>query len=123
MLPQVWWIMSLLRRPLRMIARWNSRRIFPRTVGSLNALACTLYTSIFVAPLALRAAKQALSRAADLSLESGEGESLPLPAWLLTIFLGLDFEKASYDLLLTTKDRTEALEAFKAKRPPVFRGE
>ncbi|KAF8842737.1 ClpP/crotonase [Paxillus ammoniavirescens] len=58
------------------------------------------------APLALRAAKQALSRATDLPLESG-----------------LDFEKASYDLLLTTKDRTEALEAFKAKRPPVFRGE
>ncbi|KAG9317494.1 ClpP/crotonase-like domain-containing protein [Chiua virens] len=58
------------------------------------------------APLALRAAKQALSRAVDLSLESG-----------------LDFERASYDLLLTTKDRTEALEAFKAKRPPVFRGE
>jgi len=58
------------------------------------------------APLALRAAKQALSRATDLSLESG-----------------LDFERASYDLLLTTKDRTEALEAFKAKRPPVFRGE
>ncbi|KAN0097423.1 ClpP/crotonase-like domain containing protein [Tylopilus felleus] len=58
------------------------------------------------APLALRAAKQALSRAADLSLESG-----------------LDFERASYDLLLTTKDRSEALEAFKAKRAPVFRGE
>ncbi|KAG8218674.1 ClpP/crotonase-like domain-containing protein [Butyriboletus roseoflavus] len=58
------------------------------------------------APLALRAAKQAISRAGDLSLESG-----------------LDFERASYELLLTTKDRTEALEAFKAKRPPVFRGE
>lgn len=58
------------------------------------------------APLALRAAKQALSRATDLPLETG-----------------LDFEKASYDLLLITKDRTEALEAFKAKRPPVFRGE
>ncbi|KAG6378757.1 ClpP/crotonase-like domain-containing protein [Boletus reticuloceps] len=58
------------------------------------------------APLALRAAKQVLSRAGDLSLESG-----------------LDFERASYNLLLTTKDRIEALEAFKAKRSPVFRGE
>ncbi|KIJ70143.1 hypothetical protein HYDPIDRAFT_121610 [Hydnomerulius pinastri MD-312] len=58
------------------------------------------------APLALRAAKQAISRAGDLSLESG-----------------LDFERASYEVLLTTKDRVEALEAFKAKRPPVFRGE
>ncbi|KAF9247386.1 ClpP/crotonase-like domain-containing protein [Melanogaster broomeanus] len=61
------------------------------------------------APLALRAAKQALSHATDLPLESGNE--------------CLDFERASYDLLLTTKDRTEALEAFKAKRPPVFRGE
>ncbi|KAH7887579.1 ClpP/crotonase-like domain-containing protein [Phlebopus sp. FC_14] len=58
------------------------------------------------APLALRAAKQAISRAADLPLESG-----------------LDFERATYEPLLTTKDRVEALEAFKAKRPPVFRGE
>ena len=38
-------------------------------------------------------------------------------------FLGLDFERASYEPLLSTKDRIEALEAFKAKRPPVFRGE
>ncbi|KAH7930699.1 ClpP/crotonase [Leucogyrophana mollusca] len=58
------------------------------------------------APLALRAAKQAISRAADLSLESG-----------------LDFERASYEVLLTSKDRVEALEAFKEKRPPVFKGE
>ncbi|KAH7911567.1 ClpP/crotonase-like domain-containing protein [Hygrophoropsis aurantiaca] len=58
------------------------------------------------APLALRAAKQAISRAADLSLESG-----------------LDFERASYEVLLTSKDRLEALEAFKEKRPPVFKGE
>ncbi|KAF8450494.1 ClpP/crotonase-like domain-containing protein [Boletus edulis BED1] len=65
------------------------------------------------APLALRAAKQALSRAGDISLEFGEKELAPC----------LDFERASYNLLLTTKDRIEALEAFKAKRPPVFRGE
>jgi len=58
------------------------------------------------APLALRAAKQAISRASDLSLESG-----------------LDFERASYEVLLNTKDRLEALEAFKEKRPPVFKGE
>ncbi|KAG1761351.1 ClpP/crotonase-like domain-containing protein [Suillus occidentalis] len=58
------------------------------------------------APLALRAAKQAISRAADLSLESG-----------------LDFERATYEVLLPTKDRLEALEAFKEKRQPVFKGE
>ncbi|KAJ8473508.1 hypothetical protein ONZ45_g16265 [Pleurotus djamor] len=58
------------------------------------------------APLALRAAKQAISRSEDLSLESG-----------------LDFERASYEVLLKTQDRLEALEAFKAKRPAVFKGE
>ncbi|KAG1846798.1 ClpP/crotonase-like domain-containing protein [Suillus subalutaceus] len=48
----------------------------------------------------------AISRAADLSLESG-----------------LDLERASYEVLLPTKDRLEALEAFKEKRQPVFKGE
>lgn len=36
---------------------------------------------------------------------------------------GLDFERASYEPLLHTKDRIEALEAFKAKRAPQFKGE
>ncbi|KAF9464355.1 ClpP/crotonase-like domain-containing protein [Collybia nuda] len=58
------------------------------------------------APLALRAAKQAISRSEDLALETG-----------------LDFERASYEGLLTSKDRIEALEAFREKRRPVFKGE
>lgn len=58
------------------------------------------------APLALRAAKQAVSRSADLALEAG-----------------LDFERASYETLLTSLDRIEALQAFTQKRKPVFRGE
>ncbi|KAJ3518051.1 hypothetical protein NLJ89_g86 [Agrocybe chaxingu] len=58
------------------------------------------------APLALRAAKQAISRSEDLPLETG-----------------LDFERASYETLLTSKDRTEALEAFREKRRPLFMGE
>lgn len=58
------------------------------------------------APLALRAAKQAISRAPELSLEPG-----------------LDFERASYEPLLKSQDRLEALQAFKEKRPPVFKGE
>ncbi|CCL99896.1 uncharacterized protein FIBRA_01921 [Fibroporia radiculosa] len=58
------------------------------------------------APLALRAAKQAISRAPELSLESG-----------------LDFERASYEPLLNTSDRIEALNAFKEKRLPMFKGE
>ena len=57
-------------------------------------------------PLATRAAKQAISRAMEFPLEAG-----------------LDFERASYESLLHSKDRLEALEAFKAKRPPRFKGE
>lgn len=58
------------------------------------------------APLALRAAKQAISRSEDLALEAG-----------------LDFERTSYETLLPTKDRIEALNAFKEKRRPHFKGE
>ncbi|KAF8812276.1 enoyl-CoA hydratase [Phlegmacium glaucopus] len=58
------------------------------------------------APLALRAAKQAISRSEDLPLETG-----------------LDFERASYETLLTSQDRTEALQAFKEKRRPIFKGQ
>ncbi|RPD66767.1 ClpP/crotonase [Lentinus tigrinus ALCF2SS1-7] len=58
------------------------------------------------APLALRAAKQAISRVPDVGLESG-----------------LDFERASYEPLLHSKDRLEALQAFKEKRAPIFKGE
>jgi len=58
------------------------------------------------APLALRAAKIAISRAAELGLESG-----------------LDFERACYQPLLLSTDRVEALNAFKEKRKPVFKGE
>lgn len=59
-----------------------------------------------LAPLALRAAKLAISQAPELSLEAG-----------------LDFERACYQPLLSTNDRLEALAAFKEKRKPVFKGE
>ncbi|KAJ7228477.1 ClpP/crotonase-like domain-containing protein [Mycena pura] len=58
------------------------------------------------APLAVRAAKHVISRSEDLPLETG-----------------LDFERAAYNLLIPSRDRVEALEAFKQKRRPVFKGE
>ncbi|KAJ7929983.1 ClpP/crotonase-like domain-containing protein [Mycena leptocephala] len=58
------------------------------------------------APLAVRAAKHVISRSDDLPLETG-----------------LDFERAAYNLLIPSRDRVEALEAFKEKRRPVFKGE
>ncbi|KAJ7781032.1 ClpP/crotonase-like domain-containing protein [Mycena metata] len=58
------------------------------------------------APLAVRAAKHVISRSEDLPLETG-----------------LDFERAAYNLLIPSHDRVEALEAFKQKRRPVFKGE
>ncbi|KAJ8086843.1 hypothetical protein PM082_005668 [Marasmius tenuissimus] len=58
------------------------------------------------APLALRAAKQAISRSEDLALEAG-----------------LDLERTAYETLIPTKDRLEALNAFKEKRRPQFKGE
>lgn len=58
------------------------------------------------APLAVRAAKKAINVGISLSLESG-----------------LEWERICYFETLRTKDRTEALEAFKEKRKPNFIGE
>jgi enoyl-CoA hydratase/carnithine racemase len=57
------------------------------------------------APIAQAAALEAIDRALDVSLE-----------------LGLELEKVSYDKVLVSEDRREALEAFAAKRKPVFFG-
>ncbi len=56
------------------------------------------------APLALRAAKQAVL----------EGRELPLSQ-------ALEVERAAYDSLIDTADREEGLRAFTEKRPPVWR--
>jgi methylglutaconyl-CoA hydratase len=57
------------------------------------------------APIAQAAALTAIDRAGDVSLE-----------------LGLELEKVSYDKVLVSEDRREALEAFSEKRPPRYRG-
>lgn len=74
------------------------------TTGSVAS--ASLANTPHVGPLALKAAKQAISRATEMPLEAG-----------------LDFERASYESLLRSKDRDEALLAFKEKRKPVFKGE
>lgn len=57
------------------------------------------------APIAQAAALQAIDRAGDVSLE-----------------LGLELEKVSYDKVLVSEDRREALTAFAEKRAPKYRG-
>jgi enoyl-CoA hydratase/carnithine racemase len=58
------------------------------------------------APLAQAAALEAIDR-----------------AWSNALEVGLELEKVSYDKVLVSKDRTEALRAFAEKRKPAFRGE
>ncbi len=57
------------------------------------------------APLAQAAALEAIDRSFDVALE-----------------LGMELEKVSYDKVLVSEDRREALAAFAEKRKPVFRG-
>ena len=57
------------------------------------------------APVAQAAALEAIDRSFDLPLA-----------------LGLEIEKVSYDKVLVSEDRREALEAFAAKRKPAFQG-
>jgi methylglutaconyl-CoA hydratase len=58
------------------------------------------------APIAQAAALEAIDRADDTSLE-----------------MGLELEKVSYDKVLVSADRREALKAFAEKRKPAFKGE
>ncbi|MFQ5768624.1 MAG: enoyl-CoA hydratase-related protein, partial [Acidobacteriota bacterium] len=60
---------------------------------------------VHAAPLALRAAKEAIDT----------GQGLPLEQ-------GLEVEAQAYLRILPTEDRLEALAAFKEKRPPRFKG-
>jgi len=57
------------------------------------------------APVAQAAALEAIDRSFDLPLA-----------------MGLEIEKVSYDKVLVSEDRREALEAFSAKRKPAFKG-
>nr|WP_239565210.1 enoyl-CoA hydratase-related protein [Brevibacillus fulvus] len=58
------------------------------------------------APLAVYQAKDAIDRGLNVDLMSG-----------------MEIEAKAYEAIIPTKDRIEALEAFRAKRKPIFRGE
>lgn len=60
---------------------------------------------ILSAPLAIRAAKSAISLGIDVELSRG-----------------LDLEWTCYEPLLESHDRREALNAFREKRKPIFKG-
>ncbi|WNC14191.1 enoyl-CoA hydratase-related protein [Brevibacillus brevis] len=76
-------------------------------VGQLNELAAGLAKEILAnAPLAVYQAKAAIDRGCSVDLQTG-----------------LDLETMCYEVIIPTKDRLEALEAFREKRKPVFTGE
>jgi len=56
-------------------------------------------------PLAVRAAKEAINRAFELSLEAG-----------------LEFERRNFFLLFSSEDQKEGMRAFTEKRPPQWKG-
>ena len=57
-------------------------------------------------PIGVAMAKMAINKGTEVDLASG-----------------LSFEEAAYAQVIPTKDRIEALMAFKEKRKPVFKGE
>lgn len=77
---------------------FESARLMAEVTGTAAAIAVN-------APLAVRRAKQAVQRAADLDLANG-----------------LAFELEAYNRLVGTEDRLEGVRAFNEKRPPRFTG-
>ena len=80
-------------------------RVAPAGAALLDDTLAWLAPLLEGAPLAMRAALEAVRAALSLPLDAG-----------------LDAERRGYELCLTSDDRREALRAFAEKRPPVFRG-
>src|SRR5882762_6719137 len=80
-------------------------RLVPKDANLIDDVLAWIEPISQGAPLAQAAALQAIDRAHDTTLE-----------------LGLELEKVSYDTVLVSEDRREALEAFANKRKPNFRG-
>lgn len=67
-----------------------------------------------------------LDEAVKLAREICEGGPIAIKAALAAVdgcALGEKAENAAYDIVVKTKDRDEALLAFKEKRKPVFKGQ
>ena len=73
---------------------------------ALDAAVAWAQPLLTAAPIAIASALAAVDAASDLPLEEG-----------------LSFERACYERTLVSRDRTEALTAFAAKRKPVFTGQ
>ncbi|KAH7393938.1 ClpP/crotonase-like domain-containing protein [Phaeosphaeria sp. MPI-PUGE-AT-0046c] len=72
------------------------------------------------------ARKKVLDEAIKLARDICEGAPIAVKAALAAVegcALGEKAENAAYELVVKTKDRNEALAAFREKRKPVFRGE
>jgi len=72
------------------------------------------------------ARKKTLQEAVRLAREICEGGPIAIRAALAAVegcALGEKAENAAYDIVVKTKDRDEALAAFREKRKPVFKGE
>jgi methylglutaconyl-CoA hydratase len=71
------------------------------------------------------ARKKVLDEAVRLAREICEGGPIAIRAALAAVescALGEKAENAAYDIVVKTKDRDEALVAFREKRKPVFKG-
>ncbi len=80
-------------------------RVSPAGVNVVDDTVAWLKPIAEGAPLAQASALEAIDRAWGVSLE-----------------MGLELEKVSYDKVLVSDDRREALAAFAEKRPPTYRG-
>ena len=80
-------------------------RVVPKGTSLLDDVLAWIEPITDGAPLAQSAALEAIDRAEDTSLE-----------------MGLELEKVSYDKVLVSEDRREALRAFAEKRKPDFKG-
>lgn len=70
-----------------------------------------------------RARRAALSEAVRMAGEICEGGPVAVRAALQAVsWAGEEVENAMYERVVNTEDRNEALEAFKEKRKPVFKG-